>query len=294
MEIDRYLSKLTRRLSSVRGMGRLIKPLRKYYAKHYAGREDRWIIINDYDGNLRMLIDRSCYMGASIYWAGFHHLWELSYLEKVLRPNMIFVDVGANQGEFTLFAAKRLHQGIVLAFEPQEQMFELLQKNVEMNNFSNVRLFKYGLGNGEGCAALYTSLDTTLHDGWHEGLFTLYPSDYRNNFVQTIPLKRLDTVLLENGIDRVDIIKIDVEGAELFVLQGAEKLLELNRPKLLLEINEETFNQAGYSTADLLDFLSKYDYRFYKFLRGGRLEQVDVLEEASRLSCFNVWCQGVH
>ena len=73
---------------------------------------------------------------------------------------------------------------------------------------------------------------------------------------------------------RVDFIKIDVEGAELYALKGMHSFLEKYHPEILIEINEETFNAAGYTTTDVLDYLGSFGYKPYKIFRG-RLKSID-------------------
>ena len=91
-----------------------------------------------------MRVDRNSYMGGSIFWNGFHHASELIFLNKYLKSDMTFIDIGANQGEFTLFAADKLKDGSVLAFEPTPFQLGLLEQNVQLNNFSHVSIHKFG------------------------------------------------------------------------------------------------------------------------------------------------------
>lgn len=291
MALDIYLSAATRRLSWLRGMRRLTRPLRGYYARKYSGRDDRMATIADYDAGTRMLVDRSSYLGGSLYWHRYHHLGELRYLSKHLRPDMVFADVGANQGEFALPVAKRLSAGRVLAFEPEDQMFGMLERNIALNGLSNIQVFHFGLGKATSQTALYTSTDTALHYGWHEGLFTSFKDDYRSHFVQGIEIRRLDEVLSETPVERLDYIKIDVEGAELFVLEGARCVIETYKPRLILEINAETFASAGYSTSDLLTFVSGLGYRFLSVLRSGATREARQQEILSDPRSFNILCE---
>ena len=225
MEIDRYLSLITRRLPKTKGMPRLVKPLRAYFANKYQFLDCRWVLFDEYDGDIKMRLDRSSYIGGSIYWLGYHHWRELDYLKKNLKPDMVFVDIGANQGEFTLFSAKYLDKGAVLSFEPQKDMFQSLKENIGLNSFDNISCFNYGLGDKERTVDLYTSKDVKPHGGLHEGLFTAYPSGSRDEYIQKISIRRLDDVLSENAVERIDYIKIDVEGGELFVLKGAQGII---------------------------------------------------------------------
>ena len=229
-------------------------------------------------------------MGSCLYWYGFHHRWELSYLRRTLAADSVFVDVGANQGEFSLFAAKYLRHGSVLAVEPEAEMFATLVKNIELNGFRNIRPLNIALGDSAGESQLYTSDDTDLMGGWHEGLFTAFPSQYRNKFVQSCVRKRLDDVLASERMTRVDFVKIDVEGAELQVLQGARETLRHLKPQLLLELNGETSRQAGYSVAEVVEFLRMLDYDFWSIGRAGRIDVMDP-QTACEASCsMNALC----
>jgi len=122
-------------------------------------------------------------------------------------------------------------------------MFQSLRENIRLNSFDNVSCFDYGLGSEDGAVSLYTSKDVKPHGGLHEGLFTAYPSGNRDVYVQRILIRRLDDVLSENAVNRVDYIKIDAEGAELFVLEGAQDIISACKPKLIdLKRNHKTFD----------------------------------------------------
>ncbi len=290
-DLDVYLSAITRRLDGIRGIRRLTLPFRSHYARKYIESPDRFVTINDYAGNIRMILDRSAYLGGSLYWQRYHHVGEIRYLFKNLTSEMTFADVGANQGEFALVAAKLASAGQVLAFEPENRMFELLEKNVRLNDYQNVTLFKLGLGSENSASKIYTSTETALHHGWHEGLFTSYQDDTRAEFVQDIEIRRLDDVLAEIEVERIDYMKVDVEGAELPVLQGAIESLRRFRPKVLLEINETTFKAAGYSAIEILEFMTKLDYRFFSILRNGKIREEETQKIISNPRTFNILCQ---
>lgn len=291
MALDVYLSAATRRLSWLRGMRRLTRPLRGYYARKYSGRDDRMVTIADYDGGTKISIDRSTYMGGSIYWHRYHHLGELRYLRAHLEPQMTFADVGANQGEFTLPVAKRLSAGQVLAFEPEDRMFLMLRENVALNDLTNVRLFHFGLGKEPSRTALYTSTGTTTQVGWNEGLFTTFNDGVCSAFVQEIEIRSLDDVVSETPVERLDYMKIDVEGAELFVLEGAIKTLQRFRPRLIMEISAETFSTAGYSTRDLLRFLTGQGYQFRHVCRNGTTREASEEAIVGDPRTLNILCE---
>lgn len=225
------------------------------------------VVISNFMGNIKMYLDKNSYMGGAIYRCGFHHINELLFLKSYLTPEMTFVDIGANQGEFSMFACSKLTIGKVIAFEPTIYQLGLLKKNVSLNEFKNIEVNEYGLLDKNDTLDIYTSYDVEIHGGTHEGLSTLYKSEERNKIECTIDLKVFDKEYFHK-LERLDVVKIDIEGAELFALRGMEKSLEKFRPRLIIEMNEATFQSAGYKLMDVIDFLDKFNYVPFKIYRG--------------------------
>jgi len=245
-------------------MIRIGRRLRKAFYRSDARAEDR---LTTLAGRSRMIVDRNSYMGGSIYWCGAHHINELLYLKSRVSPDMTFVDAGANQGEISLFVSGLLATGQVIAIEPLSKNVRLLERNIALNAGRNIRVFPAGLSDQPGSLPIYTSLDTAPHSGHHEGLSSLYRSSARDAVEEEVKLVVFDEAIAPE-IGRVDFLKIDVEGAELPALRGMEKTLRAWKPEILLEINEETFRAAGYTTADLTAFLFGLGYSVYRIARG--------------------------
>ena len=270
MTLDRPLAWMCRRAAARLGAGRAAgRKLRALYTPRLAVRPPRWIEISDYDGDLRLWLDRGSYIGSTIYWTGYHHRRDMGWLGQVLRAGMVFVDVGANIGEFTLFGAKRVGpSGRVLAFEPGDTMHEVLTRNVEANRLSQVEIHRVGLGDREATLPLFAPApgeeDPHLFSTYREahGAGAARP-------VQTIQLRRLDDVLAERPLERLDVLKIDVEGGELPALEGARDTLSRHRPRLLVEFNRETSAAAGYTVFDLARFLVDQGYALSRIDRRG-------------------------
>lgn len=230
------------------------------------------VSINNFMGNIKMRVDKNSYMGGAIYWCGFHHLSDLLFLKSFLKSDMTFVDIGANQGEFTLFAAKILQQGRVISFEPTPYQLGLLKKNIELNEFDNIELNEYGLLDKEGEFEVYTTYETELHGGQHEGLSSIFKSETRQEVEAVIQLKVFDDEYFDK-LNRLDFVKIDIEGAELPALKGMIQSLKKFKPMLLIEMNKTTFNEAGYSMQEVLDFLNNLGYKPFNLFRG-RISEV--------------------
>ena len=240
--------------------------------------EPRSVWMDDFDGDLAFLCHLDEHMGSQMYWRGAYSWSQLRVLDRLLEPNMVFVDAGANQGEFTLFAAKRLTHGRVLAFEPMTAMRERLEQNIEANGLGNVLVSALGLWSEPGRRSLFRP-EARFEDGSiHEGLGTLFPTGERGQEVEEVELTTLDAFLDAHGIDRIDALKIDVEGAERAVLTGAERTLERCRPLLLMEANRDLAEigggGAGGGLDALLDWLGRW-YRFELVLPSGRTRPVE-------------------
>lgn len=290
VNLDQRLAQVTRRLRRIRGSRHLVAPLERRFSAYYNDAGNGWAKIDDFDGNLQMLLDRGSHIGSTIYWYGTYHGPELDYLSRRLTPDMTFVDIGANQGVFTLFAAKRLVAGRVIAFEPQAKNYNVLNTNLDANGLTNVLALKLALGSEKDTVALYSP----VRPGGalpNEGMYSLYGETSPGApLPEIVEVDRLDAVLDEHGIGKVDLVKIDVEGSEFPVLLGASTLLSAWKPCLILEINRSALERAGYGIEDLKDYLGSFGYKFHSFDRKGSIVPIDIAERACRHSSFNVLC----
>jgi FkbM family methyltransferase len=185
----------------------------------------------------------------------------LDYLRSVLQPGAVFVDVGANVGCVCLPAANRVGaRGRVLAFEADPAVFERLQRNASLNDLPQWRGQALALGRSAGAM--------TLHRGAGSGAFgqavgSLYASDWhQGGSTVQVPVDTLDHALEAGAADRVDVIKIDVEGAELDVLKGGLATIQRHQPLLCVEVCEHTYTSAGWCPKDLFDLLAPMGYSF--------------------------------
>lgn len=224
------------------------------------------LLIDNLDGDARFFIDPSRNMGASIYWTGYHELHELLFLARHLKSNMVFIDAGANIGLFTVWAARRVNSGKVIAFEPVPTMADWLSRNIEINYLNNVIVERCGLSDHEGILPIYEI------ESSHEGLSTLYPGALQRSRVTDVPVRRLDDLFPAYNLDRLDFIKIDIEGGELPALRGAEELIQKFRPVVMAEINEGTYASAGYKPSDVYEFFRKLKYKPHSIDRIGCTE----------------------
>jgi FkbM family methyltransferase len=198
----------------------------------------------------------------AIFITGNYEPNEFFLLSQVIRPGMTFVDAGANMGLYTLFAARKIGEhGTVLAIEPSARECGRLLKNLELNALSNVRLVRN--------AASDSCLDADLlvaEDEW-SGHNTLGSFAYDTPLAakESVCTKRLDDIVSQEGLTRVDIVKMDVEGAEFRALKGAVGILNRFRPLLLLELADRALRHQGCSSAEIWEFFRQENYRIFAF-----------------------------
>lgn len=187
---------------------------------------------------------------------------EFYLLDRFLSEGMTVFDIGANEGFYTVFAANRVGQtGRVIAFEPSARERRRLDANVSLNDLSNVTVEGIGLADREEQAVL------RICEYGHEGQNTIggFAYDVKQAETQAIRLRSLDSYLHDHPVDRLDLIKVDVEGAEERVFRGARETLERFQPVLLLEMNEKSLRLQGSSCRNVEELLQSTGYRLYSF-----------------------------
>jgi FkbM family methyltransferase len=201
--------------------------------------------------------------GRHLYMNGTIEPNELALIGRVLEPGMTFIDVGANEGVFALLAARRVGDaGRVIAIEPSRRELGRLRRNIALNGFANVRVIEAALAEVPGSLALHVA------DDEHAGHNTLGAFAYESVHVarsEAVPALTMDEVVAGVGGGRADIVKMDIEGAELRALRGASATLREARPLILLEISERSLAAQRASTAEVLYLLAHAGYEIYSF-----------------------------
>ena len=185
-----------------------------------------------------------------LYVCGSFEPNEFAFLDRVLKPGMVFVDVGANDGYYTLFAARRVGSGgRVAAVEPSSRERAHLERNLARNGVGNVEVVPAALGATAGHADLH--LAHGAHTG-HNTLGSFAHDDVVPARIERVPLETLDAVVARLALPHVDVVKIDVEGGEANVIAGARTVLSSMRPLIMMEMNDSALRAQGSSETSLL------------------------------------------
>ena len=190
---------------------------------------------------------------------------------KLAEESRCVVDVGAHWGFYTLLAAVRIgSSGKVLAFEPSKENFRVLKLNVALNKLRNVELLNVGLWDREAKACI------GIPRGRVSGENTLAIDVKRSNRVETVKLVRFDTIARGMNIDVVDLVKIDVEGAEYHVIKGFGSYLDRCK-HILLEVHPQHMVKLGSNPIAMYSYLREMGFQVY-LLDERRIVQPLVIE----------------
>ena len=198
----------------------------------------------------------------AVFITGLYEPNEFFLLSQVLRPGMTFVDAGANMGLYTLFAARKIgERGVVLAIEPSTRECQRLLKNVAVNSLSNVRVLQNAVSDS------HSEVDLLVAEDARSGHNTLGAFAYDTSLAtrESVHAERLDDIVQREGLSRVDIIKLDIEGAELRALKGAVGILDRFRPLLLLELADRALRHQDSSSSQIWDFCRQRGYKLFAF-----------------------------
>ncbi|MCZ7574924.1 MAG: FkbM family methyltransferase [Ardenticatenaceae bacterium] len=188
---------------------------------------------------------------------------------SALRAGDVYLDIGANEGQMVSIASVATEpSGRVYAFEPREKAFQHLQLLCTAYRLANVDLFQFLVGDHDGERVLFESSgapsSSSLSREWAGGVPRVYP------------MITLDTWARQNSVQRVDLIKIDVEGAEMQVLRGAMQLLRQTQPLVIMEIRGREVRRRilGYDVPDLMELLCSVGYEEFYSLRAAGLARI--------------------
>ena len=266
------------------GLPRIAELIRKIQAKRHPNTE---VIINDF-GGAKFVCRLSEHMGSQIYWRGAYSGAQLMLLSSQLQPESVFIDLGANQGEFTIFAASLVgNNGRVYAFEPSPPMQQQLLRNVKLNDFSQVYIEPMAVADKPGDLFLYSPVGQYEDGTTHDGLPSLYAqASTPLSSATKVSVTTLDAWLTQQDLTRVDLIKMDIEGAELPALKGGVGLIQRFRPALIIELNAATSSAAGYTMQDLLAWLHAQNYDIFCIEEDSRLSPLNINQLASFQNIF--------
>jgi FkbM family methyltransferase len=194
-----------------------------------------------------------------VCFTGYYEPQETSLVQSILRPGMSFVDVGANWGYFTLLAANLVGtRGRVLSLEPDPRLFPILQGNVDRSGLKQVTALQLAAAKEAGTLTLvgYTE------DGGNFGISRIAAHTDGQERMFQVSAHSLDYILRQHQLSPVDLMKMDIEGAEAFALAGLEESLATGKIKrLILELHPIQLAELGSTVFAVIEKLQSAGYR---------------------------------
>lgn len=201
----------------------------------------------------------------AIWWNGVNYeRKESKFIRRYLKPGMVFFDVGSNVGYYTLLAAPIVGEsGKVHAFEPVSEQHADLRANVDRNQLQNVVPERLIVTDRAGTMEINLGAED---NGGTGSVNLVYRTDRPT---ERVNCTTLDAYLRAQGVTRLDVLKIDVEGHEPFVLRGMAETFRTLRPLLLVEVRGEMLKEVGSSREALFAQIAEHGYFPYALTRGG-------------------------
>jgi len=242
---------------------------------------DRW--------GFRFRLHPYYFIDRSILAFGGYDLSLLRFLHERLRAGEVCLDVGANLGQISVHMGALVRPGgRVLSFEPLPHVRERLARHVAENGLGDVvQVHPVALSNRTGTATFHFAESGVDNQGMGSLVMDEHPSLRLRCEVRTM---RLDDFVAERGIERIDWIKIDIQGAEPLFLEGARATLERFAPELLVEVDAEDLRAGGSTSRDLLAALDRLGYRVFALRAGRPGRAIDPRSVAEDFAADNVYC----
>ncbi len=201
---------------------------------------------------------------------GTYELRLQQYIERHVRPGMVCFDVGANIGAVSLHLAARVApSGRVHGFEPVPHLRDRLRLHVERNGFHDVvSIHDCALSSADGEMELALAAEGEPNQGM-ASLVDRSPAALSRRL--TVPTRSLDSLAAEWGLEQVDLMKVDIQGAEIWLLEGGAELFARCGPDLLMEVAPRELRGMGADSRDLLAKVEEMGYSCYRLRSSGRI-----------------------
>lgn len=244
MSILPFVSWFTRKLH-ICGVERV---LRFFYSPDKRA-DDFFETSMDYEGG-KIQINTSSFIEWVTYFRGHYEPRVTRCIGSIITPDSISIDVGANIGLHTIEMARGKR---VYAFEPNPFIYQRLQKNLALSKLNNVDTFQCGISREAG----YVDFFIHKANNPHKGLSSVYQASLGESDTIKIKVDTIDNIF--GNLERLDVIKIDIEGNDFNAILGAEKTIDRLRPIIIFEWCDK-WEYAHHTFADAQAFFASKHY----------------------------------
>jgi len=217
-----------------------------------------------------------------IWFNGLYEPLESQLFCRLVRPGMTLIDAGANIGQYTLLAATAVGpSGQVHAFEPVPATFEKLKRHVDASGLTNIHLNRVALWHENGEVTL------DMPEGGTGDAGTYGVATGRTAAIKA-PAMRLDDYVRQNRLERIDFLKMDIEGGEPFLLQGSLETLERDHPLIMAEVNRNALQRMQRSVEEYWSLLSGLGY--HAWCIDQKAEHSGPVHDLTKIDIANIIC----
>ena len=209
----------------------------------------------------------------NIFWYGAYEKDTLNCLCKLIKSDSTVFDIGANVGYYTVLMASRACNGHVYAFEPLSIARNQLQKNIALNKIRNTTVLDFCISDKQESSVIYAAWEDNI------GMSGLKPPENFSGRTEPVECMSFDEWFLSHRINSANLIKIDVEGAEVKVLRGMSNTIKKHRPILILEVISPQLVSFGATVEELYDLIIPHDYSAYRAEKKNKLKKLTCVEE---------------
>jgi FkbM family methyltransferase len=230
---------------------------------------------------VRWVLEPECLIQRSIYYCDWYEIHDTKCLLRLVRPDWVFLDIGANIGYYSMLVARAEPRARIYAFEALTESFTALECNRDLNGFTSVHTSCLAISDHAGESAFLIPPPT------NRGIGRLQPSDGSVHELRRVPTATVDQFVHEQQLSHVSCMKIDVEGAEELVLSGAADTIRRWRPILMIELNPSALAEFGVTAESLVRRLRSFGYGIYR-TKGDRLQAFN--ETHAVQTYLNLFC----
>jgi FkbM family methyltransferase len=203
-----------------------------------------------------------------IFWYGFYEKKYVLAWELLIQSNFLVADIGANAGYYSMVASKKITSGTVYAFEPNAGCRKMIEENIRINKIKNISVSPLALSNNSGVKTLFISEDDNI------GMTGFTKAENFSGKTEVVACTSLDLWVDENKIEKLHLIKMDIEGGEMDALEGMKNVIQFHRPGIFIEICNELLQRFGNSSQDIFSFFEGYQYHGFRINAANEIQKM--------------------
>jgi FkbM family methyltransferase len=242
---------------------------------------DEEVIMISRDNGVKMICPTGDYRVAPIEVLNFldYETTDSAMIMRLTSPNDCVIDIGANMGWYSINIAKTYPLSKVHAFEPIPKTYSFLERNIKLNQLTNIVSHPFGLSNERNNLTFY------FYQEGSGNASSVNVSERKDAELVTCHVERLDDFVNINKL-HIDFIKCDVEGAELFAFQGARETLQRDKPIVFTEMLRKWSAKFNYHPNEIIALFSFLDYRCFHVNGSNLIEIVEMTDETVETNFF--------